>query len=220
MSRIRVMLVDDHTVLRAGLRLLVNHQPDMEVVAEAERATEIVPRATDAQPDVVVLDLSLPGGSTLPIIDSLGKLENLPRVLVLTMHDDAAYVRAALSAGAVGFIVKTIGEAELLQAIRAVMRGQVVIDLDDDVRTAEVFQSIVSDRTGRPGKSGRLSVRELEVLRLLGEGHTNQAAAERLDLSPKTVATYRARIGEKLGLKSTPDFVRYAVDMGLVSPQH
>lgn len=220
MSPIRVMLVDDHTVLRAGLRMLINNQADMEVVSEAEKPAEILPRANDSHPDVVVLDLSLPGGSTLPLIDVLGKLEHVPRVLVLTMHDDPAYVRAALSTGAVGFIVKTVGENDLLQAIRSVMRGQIVIDLDDEIRTAEVFLAVTTGTSGRLPKSAKLSTRELEVLRLLGHGNTNQAVADLLELSPKTVATYRARIGEKLGLKTTPEFVRYAVDMGLVTPEH
>lgn len=217
MNKIRVMLVDDHTVMRAGLIMLINAQTDMEVVADASTPAEALSRFTAAAPDVVVLDLTLPGGPSLPIIEKLLSCEPKPRVLMLTMHDDPAYVRSALSLGATGYVVKTISEQDLLQSIRAVYRGRVVIDLDDEQLTATVFQQLASSSassgTPRPLK---LSARESEVMKLLGQGFTNQATAEKLDLSPKTVATYRARIGEKLGLKSTADFVKYATDTGLL----
>jgi len=153
----------------------------------------------------------------LPLIEKLSEQEAAPRVLVLTMHNEPAYVRAALAAGAGGYVVKTIGEQQLLAALRAVRRGQVVIDLDDESRTASVFASLVPRAArGAATRGIRLSARELQVIRLLGQGHSNQAVAEKLDLSPKTVATYRARIGEKLGLKTTADFVKYATDTGLL----
>lgn len=215
MSKIRIMLVDDHNVLRTGLKLVINAQPDMEVVAESDNSRNVVNIAGGAQPDLILLDLTLPGGPSIPVIEKLSALANPPRVLVLTMHDDPAYVRAALGAGAKGFIVKTIGEAELLQAIRAVRSGRLVVDLDDEAQTAKVFQSLKARRLGTDGVvSEKLSSREAEVLRLLGQGFSNQNIAEQLDLSPKTVATYRARIGEKLGLRSTSEFVKYCLDTG------
>jgi DNA-binding NarL/FixJ family response regulator len=217
MSKIRVMLVDDHTVLRAGVRVLVNGQPDMEVVAEADNARDAAIRAEAARSDVLVLDLTLPGGASLPLIEQLQSRAEPPRVLVLTMHDDPAYVRAAVASGAIGYVVKKIREQDLLEAIRSVHRGRMVIDLDDEARTASVFQAIQSPRARV--QSVKLSDREQEVLRLLGRGFTNQAVAEQLDLSPKTVATYRARIAEKLGLKTTADFVKYAIDTGLLTAQ-
>lgn len=218
MDKIRVMLVDDHTVLRAGLKQIINSQLDMEVLAEADRADKGLEMALQLQPDVLVLDLTLPGGPSLPIIEKLQAARIPTRVLVLTMHDDPAYVRAALGSGATGFVVKTISETDLLLAIRAVQRGRVVVDLDNEERTASVFQGHGSHDRDQ-GVSHRLSPREVEVLQMLGRGLSNLKVAELLDVSPKTVATYRARIGEKLGLRTTADFVKYAIDTGLVGTE-
>jgi DNA-binding NarL/FixJ family response regulator len=213
----RLILVDDHKVVRAGLRGLFNQQPDLEVVGEADTSREALTLAERTQPDLVVLDLTLPGGGSLELISELVERGPLPRVLVLSMHDDPAYARAALGAGATGYVVKTVSEEDLLAAIRAVRRGKAVVDLDDEARTASVFGAGGPQAVRGPARATvGLSPREREVLCLLGQGHTNQAVAEQLDLSPKTVATYRARIGEKLGLKSTADFVPYATDTGLL----
>ena len=216
MEKIRLLLVDDHTVLRSGLKALFDRQPDIEVVAEADSATFAYTQAVDKLPDVVLLDLTMPGGGSLELIGKLRSLARPPRVLVLTMHDEPAYARAALAAGAAGYVVKTIGEQDLLAAVRAVRRGQTFVDLDNESLTASIFQT--AGPSGSPATATRLSERESEVLRLLGQGFTNQAVAERLDLSPKTVATYRARIADKLGLKTTADFVRYATDTGQSTP--
>ncbi len=211
------MLVEDHIVVRAGLRMLIDGQPDMEACAEAESASAAAPLIASAAPDVLLLDLTLPGGGSLQLVESLTDMEAAPRVLILTMHNAPAYVRAALAAGATGYVVKTIREQDLLSGIRAVYRGQVFVDLDDNARTASVFGSFApATATDQPHLPGKLSCREVEVLRLLGHGHTNQAVAEQLQLSPKTVATYRARIAEKLGLKTTVDFVKYATDTALL----
>jgi DNA-binding NarL/FixJ family response regulator len=211
------MLVDDHTVVRAGLKALFDQQADMEVVAEADTAGSAFGQAKDARPDVVILDLTLPGGGSLELIGKLQHLKPPPRVLVLTMHDDPAYARSTLASGASGHVVKTIREQDLLVAVRAVQRGQVFVDLDDEAKTALVFAPTGAAGKANPTTSGKLSKRELEVLRRLGQGQTNQAIADQLEISPKTVATYRARIAEKLGLKTTADFVRYASDTGLSS---
>jgi two-component system response regulator NreC len=205
------MLVDDHPVLRAGLRALLDSQPDMTVVAEAATTRDALATATEASANLILLDLSLPGGGSLALIEHSRDVPNGPRVLVLSMHDDPSYARAALSAGAMGYVVKTIGEADLLAAIRSVDRGRLFVDLDDEERTLAVTRE-----TARPGSPhARLSEREREVLRLLGQGHGNQEVAERLELSPKTVATYRARIAEKLGLRTTAEIVQYVARMGL-----
>ncbi|MFO0965254.1 MAG: response regulator transcription factor [Gemmataceae bacterium] len=215
MEKIRLLLVDDHTVVRAGLRVLFDQQADMHVSAEAGSAAEGLTQARAVRPDVVVLDLTLPGGGSLELIKPLLQLDSRPHVLVLSMHDDPAYARSALAAGASGYVVKTCRESDLLAAVRAIRRGQVFVDLDDPDRTAAVFGPAAAP--GQSAASGaRLSEREQEVLRLLGQGHTNQAVAEQLDISPKTVATYRARIAEKLGLKTTADFVKYAADTGFL----
>jgi DNA-binding NarL/FixJ family response regulator len=209
-AKIRLMLVDDHAVLRAGLRALFDRQLDMEVVAEAGTTREALEGVGSASTDVVVLDLTLPGGGGMNLIGKLLAREHPPHVLVLTMHDDPAYARAALAAGATGYVVKTVGERELLTAVRAAHRGQVLVDLDDEAKTVAVF-----GRASTP--NAKLSEREAEVLALLGRGHTNQEIADRLELSPKTVATYKARLGEKLGLHTTADFVKYATDTGLTA---
>ena len=218
MAKIRIMLVDDHTVVRAGMRALFDRQADMEVVAEADTAAAAFQQATIFQPDVVLLDLTMPGGGSLALIAKLVKQEPPPHVLVLSMHDDPAYARSALAAGATGYVVKTVSQQDLLAAVHAVRRGQVFVDLDDEAKTASVFGSAgPAGRVSSEAGGAKLSAREVEVLRLLGQGHTNQAIAEQLDISPKTVATYRARIADKLGLKTTADFVRYATDTGLLS---
>ncbi|MFO1004670.1 MAG: response regulator transcription factor [Planctomycetaceae bacterium] len=213
MSKTRIILVDDHTVLRAGLRLLINAQDDMEVVAEVDRSCDILPAVEKYRPDLLVLDLSLPDGASLPLISKVAALDFRTQVLILTMHDDPAYVRAALGAGAKGYLVKTVGEHELIEAIRTVHRGRMVIDLDNEALNASIFSSRMA-QPSHAAAAGKLSEREEEVLRLLGKGISNQEIAQRLELSPKTVSTYRARIAEKLGLRTTADFVRYASDMG------
>lgn len=215
MEKIRLLLVDDHTLVRAGLRALFDRQDDMQVVAEAGSAAEALVQVQAAPPNVVILDLTMPGGGGLELVGRLLAFEPRPRVLVLTMHDDPAYARSALAAGAAGYVVKTVRETDLLSAVRAIHRGQVFVDLDDETRNAAVFGP--AGLAGmRRGPIAKLSEREMEVLRLLGQGHTNQAVAEQLEISPKTVATYRARIAEKLGLKTTADFVKYAADTGLL----
>lgn len=216
MDKIKIMLVDDHTVLRSGLKALINKQPDMEVVGEAETGREMIQLAPKVRPEVVVLDLSMPGGPSMPLIKQLHQLDEKIHVMILSMHDDPAYVRAALAAGAKGYVVKTISEPDLLSAIRMVHRGRVFIDLDDEARTAEVFQA---QSRHLASTAPRLSDREVEVLKLLGQGMTNQSIAEQLDISPKTVATYRARLAEKLGLKTTAEFVKFAADNGYLGPQ-
>lgn len=205
-------------MLRAGLRALINQQPDLEVVGEADNVQSARGLVQRTQPELVVLDLTLPGGGSLELISDVVEHEPPLRVLVLSMHNDPAYARAALGAGATGYVVKTVSEEDLLAAIRAVRRGKAVVDLDDEARTVGVFGpgGLHSVRGPTRATIG-LSPREREVLSLLGHGHTNQAIADQLDISPKTVATYRARIGEKLGLKTTADFVRYATDTGLLN---
>lgn len=218
MSKARVLLVDDHALLRAGIRALLDRQDDFEVVAEASNAAEALSLAARERPDLLILDLTMPGGGSLELPKKLLEQEIPTRVVVLSMHDDPAYARAAIAGGAMGYVVKTISEQDLLGALRSVKRGHLIVDLDDEAKTAAVFAN-APPAAGSKGKSAlaKLSERELEVLALLGQGHSNQSVAELLDISPKTVATYRARIGEKLGIKSTPEFVKYVADTGLVA---
>ena len=217
MPKIRVLIADDHAVLRAGLKLLIGAQADIEVVGEAADGPETVRSAQAAAPDVVLLDLSMPGARPTQTIEQLVRLEPSPRVLVLTMHDDPAYLQASLLAGASGYIVKKAADVELLTAIRAVHHGRTFVDLTrpgEQARGHEVrhvFRD--SPAAGRPRP---LSRREAEVLRLLAQGHTNQEAADHLAVSVKTIETHRKRLSDKLGLNSRAQLFRFAVEVGLL----
>ena len=213
MPKIRVLLADDHAVLRAGLKLLVNHEQDMEVVAEAGTFGEAIRLASLSKPDVVTLDLTMPGGNGVDKIEQVCRACSTARVLVLTMHDDPAYLRAALSAGASGYVVKKAADTELLGAIRAVHAGRVFVDLESHGARSPTAL-VPAKNTG--GTGDNLSERERTVLERLAQGHTNQSIAEQLDLSVKTIESYRARLLRKLGLRSRADITRYAVETGLL----
>lgn len=212
-AKIRVLLADDHGVLRAGLRLLVNAEPDMEVTGEAGSAEETVRVAKEARPDVTVLDLSMPGGG-LKALEALRRQCPDTRVLVLTMHDDPAYLRSALAAGAVGYVVKKVADRELLSSIRAVYHGATIAFLSAPAggsHAARVSEAL-PDAAARP----TLSNREQEVLVLLARGYTNRQIAERLQRSVKSIETHRSRLSQKLGLKTRAEIVRYAFTTGLL----
>jgi len=213
MSRIRVLIADDHAVLRAGLKLLIGAEADMEVVGEAADGAEAVERAHTTAPDIVLLDLTMPGGRGTRTIEDVVQLTPRPRVLVLTMHDDAASMQAALLAGASGYIVKKAADVELLTAIRAVHRGRTFVNL---TRPGEEQIARNSPAGGNPKP---LSPRETEVLRLLAQGHSYREAAEHLGVSVKTIETHRKRLVDKLGLKSRAELFRFAVEVGLLEPE-
>jgi len=212
--KIRVLVADDHAILRAGLALLINSQADMEVVGEAATGPEAVRQSATLQPDVVVLDLTMPRTDASKTISELSGKRGGLRVLVLTMHDDPAYLDMAMSAGAYGFVTKKAADSELLAAIRAVHSGRQFIDATTGRGSPRRFRkkADVRQRT-----KSLLSRRESEVLRLVGAGHTNRAIAESLALSVKTVETYRARLCEKLGLHDRAELVLYALQTGLLS---
>ena len=219
MSKIRVLIADDHAILRSGLRLLIGSQPDMEVVGEATDGADAVRKAAELRPDVLTLDLDMPGGSGIQAIGQVRQACPRVRVLVLTMHADAAYFRTALAAGASGYVTKSAADVELLTAIRAVHQGRIFADIkltESGVHTALSGGGAAAVPKG--GRPSPLSQREQEVLKLLAMGYTNQQAADRLYVSVKTVETYRARVVEKLGLRTRADLVRYAIETGLVAP--
>src|SRR5579859_7946938 len=216
MTQIKVLLADDHAVLRAGLRMLLTAQSDIHVIGEAADGAEAVRRALELQPDVVVLDLTMPGPASGDVIRAVLQACPATRVLVLTMHDDAAYVRSALAAGAVGYLVKRAADSELLSAIRAVHAGRTFVDLThtSDGGDAEPMANI-----GQWATPKDLSRREREVLRLLAQGNSNQQIAEAIDISVKTVETYRMRLSEKLGLKGRAELYRFAAESGILDKE-
>jgi two-component system, NarL family, response regulator NreC len=205
-TKIRLLLADDHAILRAGLRMLLNAQPDMVVAAEAADGDEAIRRALATRPDVAVVDLSMPGLSGVETLERLHRELPETRLLVLTMHDDPGYARLAQAAGAAGHIVKDSESSELLTAIRAVHRGGTFVQVGAPGRAAA---------PGSPSPPP-LSPRERQVLELLARGHTNREIGARLSLSVKTVETHRARLGDKLGLHTRADLVRLALDLGLL----
>ncbi len=212
MKKIRILLADDHAVLRTGLRLLINTQEDMLCVGEAANCEEIRRQVEVLRPDVLVLDISLPRESGLDVIEDIQRRSPETKVLVLTMHAEEAYLEKALSAGAAGYILKQAADQELLNAIRATMRGEVYIH---PAMTKKLLGRMLNE-PGAEAKEGEhaLSEREAEVIKEVAKGYTNQEIADKLALSVKTVETYRARAMRKLGLSSRAALVRYALKMG------
>ena len=216
MEKIRLLVADDHPVVRAGLRMLLAAQPDMEVVGEAVDGDTAVARALELEPDVVVMDLAMGGMDGLAATREI--VNRLPhtRVVVLTMHDNEEYLRQALDAGATGYVLKEAVDTEIAVAIRVVQRGEVFLYPSfTRVLLGDLIQAEEADDRFEPDGYELLSEREKEVLRLVALGDTNREIAERLFLSVRTVETYRARLMEKLNLKSRGELVRYALRKGL-----
>lgn len=211
------MVADDHAILRTGLRMLINAQPDMEVVGEAEDGIEAVQAVQKVNPDVVILDVTMPRSGGLDAIKHIAARNRSTRVLLLTMHEEPAYLRTALAAGASGYVLKKSVDADLLSAIRAVSKGRTYVD-------SELAEILVRDAFSKDDIAGSaansvLSDRELQVLKLVAEGFSSREIAEQIYISTKTVETYRARFAEKLGLKSRAQIVRYALNLGLLSSE-
>lgn len=216
LDKIRVLLVDDHAVVRTGLRLLICGQNDMTVVGEAGSTQEGIEAAERLSPDVALIDLSLPGEGGIEAIRRLRRTRPRVRTVALTMHDDPAYLRSVLSAGGSGYVVKRAADSELLAAIRAVREGRSFVSpLLEDMEAENSAAPQVSDEAETA--LARLSARERQVLVLLAHGHTHAQMAEQLGISVKTVETHRARLSEKVGLKSRADLVRLALDAGLLA---
>lgn len=217
--KIRVMIADDHAILRAGLKMLVNAQADMEVVSEAPDGEKAAQTARETRPDVALLDLTMPRVGGMKALQELARHCGEVRVLVLTMHDDPAYLRSALAAGASGYLLKRAVDAELIAAIRAVHRGGVFVD----PRLANILvQDVLAKRSGKAGSAqpaNILSRRELQVLGLVARGYTSAQIAKQIFVGVKTIETYRARFTEKLGLRKRSDVIRFAVQMGLLTPE-
>jgi DNA-binding NarL/FixJ family response regulator len=215
MKTLRILLADDHEMVRLGLRALLNASPDIEVVGEARDGMEACRRARELDPDVVVMDVSMPVLAGAEATERLREECPHVRVLALTMHEDLGHLRRLLQAGVSGYVLKRAAPDELIRAIRTVVSGGTYVDPE---LAGRLLSAGSRSRVSRPATSGDpLSDREEEVLRMIAWGKSNKEIALELEISTKTVETYKARITEKLGLRSRTEMVRYAVDQGWLS---
>jgi DNA-binding NarL/FixJ family response regulator len=205
----RVLVVDDHPMTRYGIVRLIEQQPDLVVCGEAENASRALAAVRDLKPQVVLADLTMPGGEGLEFIKDVRSLHPGIAVLVVSMHDEALYAERALRAGARGYIMKNEGGEKLVDAIRQVLQGKTYVSENMSGKVLEIF----SGRRRREDDTtiGKLTDREFEVFRLLGQGMTTREIGQQLRLSTKTVETHRLHVREKLGLKSGPALIKYAV---------
>ena len=216
MKPIRILLVDDHALMREGIRRIIADRPNMEVVGEAADGHQAVDKATELQPDVILMDIAMPDMNGLEATEIIKKRFPNSHVLLLTVHDDREYLFRALEVGAAGYVLKEVETQELLWAIQAVHRGEIFL-------YPSVARWLVNDylQRGRGGgqeeqeRLEELTERQRVILQLLAEGHTNQKIAEKLVISPYTVQTHRQNIMRKLDLHSPADLIKYAIRHGL-----
>jgi DNA-binding NarL/FixJ family response regulator len=207
---IKVLLADDHTIVRQGLKLILSSRPDLEVVGEAANGREVLDLAEKLKPDVILMDVAMPELNGIEATRRLHQISPRTKVLVLSMHKEAVYVREILKAGARGYILKDAIDTELVNAIQSVARG-------DGYISPAISGALLSDyRQNLTDPLDLLSTREREVLQLIAEGKTNKEVATRLNLSVYTVDSHRGKIMEKLNLHSAGELVRFAVKNGLV----
>lgn len=212
MNKVRIILAEDHAMVREGLKALISAQPDMEVVGNASDGAEAVHRAQELLPDLVIMDISMPKMSGLKATETLKHLCPKVKVLMLTRHTDTGFLQRLFQAGASGYVLKQSPSDELIRAIRAVAGGKSY--LDPSVTEKVVTKYAHRPSTLDPGQQGKLSEREEAVLRLIAWGYTNKEIAAQLEISVKTVEAHKANTMKKLDLHSRIDIVRYAVLQG------
>jgi len=213
---IRVLICDDHMMVRQGVRMVLQSEPDFELVAEAGRGEEACALAEQLRPDVVIMDISLPDISGIEATRKIKELLPEAHIIGLTMHEEEPYVMELLKAGADGYIVKRSAAADLVSAIRTVMQGQAILD---PVVTRAVVTGYVTRPNQQPAEredNCPLTPREREILILVAEGYTNAEIAKKLFISEKTVQTHRSNILDKLGIHDRTELVRYAIRIGLI----
>jgi DNA-binding NarL/FixJ family response regulator len=212
MKKLRILLADDHKMVREGLRVLLDSQPGLQVVGEAANGKEVLAKAAELRPEVVVMDLSMPELNGLQATERLRAAQPAVKVVVLTAHEDESYLAQLCKAGAVGYVLKRSAGTELVQAIRLAAQGQVYFA---PALAGKALARLASGpAAGAEPSNASLSEREQEVLCLVAWGCSNKEAADQLNLSVKTVETYRVRIAEKLGLRSRTQLVKYALRQG------
>jgi DNA-binding NarL/FixJ family response regulator len=212
----RVLLADDHAIVRSGLRMVLDAQPDIEVVAEAGDGAEAVQRALQDDVDLAILDVAMPRMTGLQAAAELHRRRPQLRVLILSMHDNEQYFFEALKAGASGYVLKSAANRDLVEAIRASMRGEPF--LYPAAVTALIRDYLERARSGESIPEDPLTPREQEVIKLIAEGYTSEEIAETLVISKKTVERHRANILDKLGMRNRVELTRYAIRRGLVEP--
>jgi DNA-binding NarL/FixJ family response regulator len=212
----RVLLADDHAVVRRGLRLVLDAEPDLEVVAEAGDGAEAVARALEQEVDLVVIDISMPRMTGLQAVRELHRRQPGLRLLILSMHQNEQYLYEALKAGASGYVLKTVADRDLVEACRAAMRGESF--LYPGAMTPLIRDYLRRARNDEPLHEEPISAREREVVKLIAEGYSSKQIADALVISEKTVERHRANILEKLGMHDRVELTRYAIRRGLVEP--
>jgi two-component system response regulator NreC len=213
-SPIRLLLVDDHTVLRSGLRMLLNSHENMVVVGEADSGEEALEKIKELKPDIVLLDISMPGMGGMTALQKIKEISEA-KVLMLTMHADEEYLKEALEFGVSGYVLKQAADTELIQAIKEVAKGQVYVD-------SGLAQNLVKSMYHPSSKQrsdydSNLTDREKEVLTLIALGHTNKEIAETLMISVKTVESHKTKIMEKINCQKRSEMVRYALENGYIN---
>ena len=214
----KILVADDHAVVREGLRQLLNSQPDMEVVGEAEDGREALEKAKSLRPDVTILDIAMPRLSGLEAVRLIKEAVPDTGIVVLSMHKKEAYVHQVLASGALAYVLKASPSSDVLQGIRAVHRGEYF--LSSQIR-AEVISTYLESRREKPSVRGYdlLSDREQQVFRLIVEGNSTHDIAEVLCISPKTVEKHRSNVMKKLGIRDLVALVKYAVNIGVIDPE-
>jgi two-component system response regulator NreC len=210
---IKVLIADDHAIVRAGLRTLIESDPDLELVGEAAGGYEAIELIDKSKPDILVLDISMPDMDGIAVTKMLKSMSKDVRILILTIHEDKALLREAIKSGASGYILKNAAEKELISAIKIVMRGDMYIEPSMVIALVDNLRK--SDKAVKDSVEA-LTSRETEVLKLIVLGYTNRQVGEELNISVRTVEGHRSNLSDKLGLKSRVELVRYARNSGLI----
>jgi len=215
-TKTRILLADDHALVRRGVRLILDGEPDLQVVAEAGDGAEAIAKARSQEIDLAILDIAMPRLTGLQAARELSRLRPGLRILMLTMHDNEQYFFEALKAGAAGYVLKSVADRDLIQACRAAMRGEPF--LYPGAVTALIRNYLDRLRRGGEAPEDVLTPREEEILKLVAEGHSSKAIADTLVISVKTVERHRANMLQKLGMRDRLELTRYAIRAGLIEP--